>query len=174
MSVAAKIQQAMESQSWIRQMFELGIQLKREHGDENVFDLSLGNPILEPPAEVAEALKRLASDPPAGMHRYMPNAGYAETRGAIAAHLASGTGLGFTAAHTVMTCGAGGALNVIFKSILNPGEEVIIFCTVLPGVPVLRGQPRRDDDGRADGRGVPARTWRRWGRCSRRGRRRCW
>ena len=135
MSVAAKIQQAMESQSWIRQMFELGIQLKREHGDENVFDLSLGNPILEPPAEVAEALKRLASDPPAGMHRYMPNAGYAETRAAIAAHLALRTGLGFTAAHTVMTCGAGGALNVIFKSILNPGEEVIIFAPFFPEYP---------------------------------------
>ncbi|MDE2970517.1 MAG: pyridoxal phosphate-dependent aminotransferase [Chloroflexota bacterium] len=135
MSVAAKIQRAMASQSWIRQMFELGIQLKQEHGDENVFDLSLGNPILEPPEEVAEALKRLASDPPAGMHRYMPNAGYAETRAAIAAHLASQTGLPFMAAHTVMTCGAGGALNIIFKSILNPGEEVIIFAPFFPEYP---------------------------------------
>ena len=114
MTIAAKIQQAMESQSWIRQMFELGIQLKQQHGDENVFDLSLGNPILEPPDEVAEALKRLAADPPAGMHRYMPNAGYVETRAAIAANLAAQTGLPFTAAHTVMTVGAGGALNVIF------------------------------------------------------------
>ena len=75
MTIAAKIQQAMEGQSWIRQMFELGIQLKQQHGDENVFDLSLGNPILEPPEEVAEALKRLAANPPAGMHRYMPNSG---------------------------------------------------------------------------------------------------
>lgn len=135
MTIANKIQQAMQSQSWIRQMFELGIQLKREHGDENVFDLSLGNPILEPPDEVAEALKRLASDPPAGMHRYMPNAGYAETRAAIAGHLEAQTGLPFTAAHTVMTCGAGGALNVIFKSILNLGDEVIIFAPFFPEYP---------------------------------------
>ena len=136
MTIAAKIQRAMESQSWIRQMFELGIELKRQHGDENVFDLSLGNPILEPPDEVAEALRRLAADPPAGMHRYMPNAGYAETRAAIAANLAAQTGLPFTAAHTVMTVGAGGALNVIFKSILNPGEEVIIFAPFFPEYPI--------------------------------------
>ncbi|MCY4625653.1 MAG: pyridoxal phosphate-dependent aminotransferase [Chloroflexi bacterium] len=135
MTIAAKIQRALESQSWIRQMFELGIHLKQQHGDENVFDLSLGNPILEPPAEVAEALKRLAADPPAGMHRYMPNAGYAETRAAIAGHLAAQTGLPFTGAHTVMTCGAGGALNITFKSILNPGEEVIIFAPFFPEYP---------------------------------------
>lgn len=135
MTIADKVQRAMEGQSWIRQMFELGIQLKQEHGEENVFDLSLGNPILEPPEEVAEALKRLVSEPPAGMHRYMPNAGYAETRTAIAAHLAAQTGLSFTAGHVVMTCGAGGALNVIFKSILNQGEEVIIFSPFFPEYP---------------------------------------
>ncbi len=135
MTIAAKVRQAMEGQSWIRQMFELGIELKRQHGEANVFDLSLGNPVLEPPDEVAEALRRIATEPPAGMHRYMPNAGYAETRGAIAAHLAEETGLLFTAAHTVMTCGAGGALNVIFKSILDPGDEVIIFAPFFPEYP---------------------------------------
>ena len=135
MTIAAKVRQAMENQSWIRQMFELGIQLKQQHGDENVFDLSLGNPILEPPVEVTEALKRLVANPPAGMHRYMPNAGYAETRGAIAGYLAEQTGLPFTAAHTVMTCGAGGALNVIFKTILDPGDEVIIFAPFFPEYP---------------------------------------
>ena len=101
MTIAAKVRQAMENQSWIRQMFELGIQLKQQHGDENVFDLSLGNPILEPPEEVTEALKRLVANPSAGMHRYMPNAGYAETRGAIAGYLAEQTG------HAVH-CGAHG------------------------------------------------------------------
>ena len=135
MTIAAKVRQAMENQSWIRQMFELGIQLKQQNGDENVFDLSLGNPILEPPEEVVEALKRLVANPPAGMHRYMPNAGYAETRGAIAGHLAKQTGHPFTAAHTVMTCGAGGALNVIFKTILDPGDEVIIFAPFFPEYP---------------------------------------
>lgn len=135
MTIADKVQQAMENQSWIRQMFELGIQLKQQHGDENVFDLSLGNPILEPPEEVAEALKRLAADPPAGMHRYMPNAGNGETRAAVAAHIAAQTGRPFTVAQIVMTCGAGGALNVIFKSILNPGDEVIIFAPFFPEYP---------------------------------------
>ena len=88
MTIAAKVQKAMEGQSWIRQMFELGIQMKQEHGADKVFDLSLGNPILEPPESVIKELQRLLADPPPGMHRYMPNAGYPETRAAIAAHLA--------------------------------------------------------------------------------------
>ena len=135
MTISTKVQKAMESQSWIRQMFELGIELKRQHGEDNVFDLSLGNPVLEPPAAVAEALKRLAADPPAGIHRYMPNAGYAETRAAVAGRLAAQTGLPFTGGHVVMTCGAGGALNVILKSIMDPGDEVIIFAPFFPEYP---------------------------------------
>ena len=74
----------MENSSWIRRMFELGIALKRERGEDNVFDLSLGNPVVEPPPEFFDALRSLADTPTPGAHRYMPNAGYPETRQAVA------------------------------------------------------------------------------------------
>ena len=70
----------MEEGGWIRRMFETGIALKAQYGDDNVFDLSLGNPIMEPPAEFHAELRRIAQSPTPGMHRYMPNAGYPETR----------------------------------------------------------------------------------------------
>ena len=108
-------------------MFEEGIELKRQFGDENVFDLSLGNPVIQPPQEFFDELRRIANDPAPGIHRYMPNAGYTETRAAVAEQLSSETGLGFTADEIVMTCGAGGALNVVLKTLLDPGDEVVIF-----------------------------------------------
>ncbi|MSQ11281.1 MAG: pyridoxal phosphate-dependent aminotransferase [Dehalococcoidia bacterium] len=132
MPVAARMRQAMEAGSWIRQMFELGIQLKRQHGEQNVFDLSLGNPILEPPAAFRAELKRLAEDPATGTHRYMPNAGYPETRQVIAAKLAKELRLPFTGQHVVMTCGAGGAINVVFKALLDPGDEVLVLAPYFP------------------------------------------
>ena len=127
MAVSSKIRQFMEQGSWIRRMFEEGIALKEEHGEENVFDLSLGNPVMEPPREFLDELRRIADNPAPGMHRYMPNAGYRETRAAVAAQLREETGLDFTAGEIVMTVGAGGALNVALKTLLNPGDEVIIF-----------------------------------------------
>ena len=127
MSVSKKIRYLMEQGSWIRRMFEEGIALKQRYGEENVFDLSLGNPIVEPPPQFTSELRRLIEDPAQGMHRYMPNAGYAETRAAVAAQLRDETGLGFTANEILMTCGAGGALNVVLKTLLDPGDEVVIF-----------------------------------------------
>ncbi len=117
----------MEEGSWIRRMFEAGIALKAKHGDRNVFDLSLGNPVVEPPAAFRRELERLAREPRPGMHRYMPNAGLPETRKAVASALAAETGLPFTAGEIVMTCGAAGGLNVVLKAILDPGDEVIVF-----------------------------------------------
>ena len=127
MAVSDKIRGFMEQGSWIRRMFEEGSALKRLHGEENVFDLSLGNPVVEPPREFFNELRRLVDDPAPGMHRYMANAGYEETRAAVAAQLERETGLGFRAGEVVMTCGAGGALNVILKTLLDPGDEVVIF-----------------------------------------------
>ena len=127
MAVSQKIRNFMEQGSWIRRMFEEGIELKRQFGDENVFDLSLGNPVMQPPPEFFAELRRIANDPSPGIHRYMPNAGYEETRAAVAAQLAAETGLDFSAAEVVMTCGAGGALNVVLKTLLDPGDEVMIF-----------------------------------------------
>ena len=117
----------MQQGSWIRKMFEEGIVLKQQYGEENVADLSLGNPVLEPPARFFEELRKEAEDPTPGAHRYMPNAGYVETRAAVAAPLAEETGLPFTSDHVLMTCGAGGALNATLKTLLDPGSEVVIF-----------------------------------------------
>ncbi|MFH1650958.1 MAG: pyridoxal phosphate-dependent aminotransferase [Chloroflexota bacterium] len=127
MAVSAKVGESMAAGSWIRRMFEEGAVMKQRYGAENVFDLSLGNPIVEPPEEFVRELARLTAAPAPGMHRYMPNAGYPETRAAVAAHLASEFGLAFAAGEIVMTCGAAGALNVVLKTLLNPGDEVILF-----------------------------------------------
>lgn len=103
------------------------MELKQRYGEENIFDLSLGNPIMEPPAEFFEELKKIAEHPIPGMHRYMSNAGYAETRAAVAEELSLETGIKFTASEVIMTNGAAGALNVILKALLNHGDEAIIF-----------------------------------------------
>ena len=117
----------MASGSWIRRMFEEGAVLKKQYGDENIFDLSLGNPVVEPPAEFFKELEKIAEHPTPGMHRYMSNAGYDTTRDAVAKQLVLETGIKFTVNDIVMTHGAAGALNVILKTILNQGDEVIIF-----------------------------------------------
>ena len=127
MGISRKVREFMEQGSWIRRMFEEGIALKQTYGEENVFDLSLGNPIMEPPREFFDEMRRIAENPPPGMHRYMPNAGYVETRAAVAAQLREETGLNFSADHILMTCGAGGALNVVLKTLLDPGDEVVVF-----------------------------------------------
>jgi aspartate aminotransferase len=107
-------------------MFEEGDLRKARYGPENVFDFSLGNPNLEPPAKVGETLMKLTHDNLPGAHRYMPNAGFLETRKAVADNLSSRMDLSFGPEDIIMTVGAGGALNVVLKTILNPGEEVII------------------------------------------------
>lgn len=126
MPIAGKIEKYLSASSWIRKMFEEGEKLRRIHGADKVYDFTIGNPSVEPPAAFREELLRLAQNPQPGMHRYMSNAGYTETRQAVAEVLAEESGLPVTADHIVMTCGAGGALNVVLKTLLNPGEEVII------------------------------------------------
>ncbi|MEE8436640.1 MAG: pyridoxal phosphate-dependent aminotransferase [bacterium] len=126
--VAEALRNSMERASWIRNMFEEGARLKAEHGEENVFDLSLGNPILEPPEAVLEALRKLVNEPSPGSHRYIPNAGLPGVRQYIAESLKAGTSLPYTAEHIIVTCGAGGAINVAFKALLDPGDEVVTLC----------------------------------------------
>lgn len=127
MAIAQKVRQYMQAASWIRSMFEEGIRLKQQYGEEHVFDLSLGNPVMEPPPQFYEALRYLVQHPQPGMHRYMPNVGYPETRAAIAAQLARETGVLFTEQHIVMVVGAAGGLNVVLKTLLDPGDEVLVF-----------------------------------------------
>src|SRR4030043_972586 len=126
MSISKKVKAALEIGSWVRRMFEEGEELKQLYGEENFYYFSLGNPDLEPPSSLKQALKDLAVSPIPGMHRYMPNNGYSETRRAIAEYLAEESGLPFGEEHVVMTVGAAGGLNVVFKAILDDGDEVIV------------------------------------------------
>lgn len=113
--------------SMIRAMFEEAQTLKKEYGAENVYDFSLGNPDPEPPAKVKEVLKRLALEDKPGLHGYMPNPGYPDVRAKLAAHLSKEKGVALEMKHVIITCGASGAMNITLKTLLNPGEEVIIF-----------------------------------------------
>ncbi|HEY1338410.1 MAG TPA: pyridoxal phosphate-dependent aminotransferase [Bryobacteraceae bacterium] len=125
--ISRAIAEQMERASWIRRMFEIGIQLRQERGAENVFDFTIGNPDVEPPEAVIAALRRVVAENRPRSHGYMPNAGYPEVRATVARGLADRTGLPFTAADVLMTTGAAGAINTVLKSILDPGDEVIVL-----------------------------------------------
>jgi len=115
--------------SWIRRMFEEGARLKQERGADKVFDFTLGNPEIEPPAAVLAAARRVLESDAPHRHAYMPNAGHVSVRAAVAQRLRAATGLAYTANHVLMTVGAGGALNTVLKALLDPGDEVL---TVAP------------------------------------------
>ena len=125
MSISKKIENFMDRSSWIRKMFEEGIELKNRFGEENVFDFSLGNPNLEPPAKFKPLLKDLLDNEPEGMHKYMPNAGFPFVRSKIASYLNKTENCNLDESSIVMCCGAGAGLNVVLKALLNPGDEVL-------------------------------------------------
>lgn len=122
-----KIVRSLGSGSFIRAMFEKGDQLRKIHGADKVFDFSIGNPDPEPPAAAKEVLKQLVLEDEPHMHGYMPNAGFPFVREKVAAQITKESGVPLTLNHVVMSCGAGGALNVVLKTLLNPGEEVIVL-----------------------------------------------
>lgn len=132
--ISSRVAGALDRASWIRKMFEHGAKLKAQHGAENVFDFSLGNPSFEPPIEVQQRLIDLATrpddfaQPGFTTHGYMPNAGYPAVRANVAEHLnrVHFPTTPLTEDNVLMTCGAGGALNVIFKAILDPGDKVVV------------------------------------------------
>ena len=117
----------MEKSSWIRKMFEEGISLKKQFGEENVFDLSLGNPVIEPPDVVQAAMVQAAKDISPGLHRYMPNAGLQDVREAVAKTLSNECKVSISANDLVMVCGAAGGLNITLKTLLDNKDEVLIF-----------------------------------------------
>ena len=127
MAISTKIRDYMERASWIRKMFEQGLELKAKIGADKVFDFSLGNPNLEPPEKVRKTILEVIGDERPGKHAYMPNAGLKETREAVAGFLAKEHGVPMTWEQVIMTCGAGGALNVALKTILDAGDEVIVL-----------------------------------------------
>ena len=127
MSISKAILDVLEQSSWIRKMFEEGIQLKKEFGEKNIFDLSLGNPLLEPPKKFKKKLIELSNSDEKGLHRYMPNQGFQSTREKVANSLAKESNFPITAEELIITTGAAGGVNAILKSILNPNDEIIVF-----------------------------------------------
>lgn len=125
MAIAKKIEASLTQSSMIRKMFEEGACLKSQYGADKVYDFTIGNPNLEPPEEFQAALLQTVQDTRPGLHGYMPNAGYGFARQAVATYLARETNLPLTGEDVVMTCGAAGALNVVFKTLLDPGDEVL-------------------------------------------------
>ncbi|HON56690.1 MAG TPA: pyridoxal phosphate-dependent aminotransferase [bacterium] len=126
--ISKKIENYISSASWIRKMFEAGAELKKKFGAENVFDFSLGNPDVPPPAKFFEILKNKSLEINPINHGYMPNAGYAATREKLAETLKKiYNAPQIEANNIIMTTGAAGAINIALKSILETGEEVIII-----------------------------------------------
>jgi aspartate aminotransferase len=115
-----------DQEGWTRRMFEEGIRIKKMYGLDAVCDFSLGNPDTEPPVALQNALIEMLTKPEIGMHRYMSNNGYEDVREEIADYLRETHGLPFQARHIFMTVGCAGGLNVILKSMLNRGDEVIV------------------------------------------------
>ncbi|MGJ5820270.1 pyridoxal phosphate-dependent aminotransferase [Paludibaculum fermentans] len=127
MNISQAITTQLANSSWIRRMFEEGARMKQERGAENVYDFTLGNPDVEPPAQVLQALQRVVAAGLPNAHGYMPNPGFPLVRQAVARQLRRETGLPFDAEDIFMTVGSAGACNVILKSILDPGDEVIVL-----------------------------------------------
>ncbi len=126
--ISDKMQEQVQNSSVIRAMFEEGKRLAGIHGVENVFDFSLGNPNVEPPKEVKTAILEVINTGNAmGIHGYMNNSGYEDVRAAIAKSINDKFSTAFTQNNILMTVGAAGGLNVIFKTLLNPKDEVITF-----------------------------------------------
>ncbi|MBW2469636.1 MAG: pyridoxal phosphate-dependent aminotransferase [Deltaproteobacteria bacterium] len=125
MTISKKIENVIAGASFIRKMFEEGAQLKAQYGAENVYDFSLGNPNLPPPEKFNELLRDTVDSCGLGDHCYMPNTGYPMVCGSVAEYLAKEQQAPVTDKEILMTCGASGALNVVLKTILDPGDEVL-------------------------------------------------
>lgn len=126
--ISEKMKTFVEGSSVIRAMFEEGKKMADEFGADQVYDFSLGNPNTPAPKEVNEAIKAvLEEEESTFVHGYMNNSGYEDVREAIAGNLNERFDRQFNATNIVMTVGAAGGLNVILKTLINPGDEVIVF-----------------------------------------------
>lgn len=124
--ISSAIQKQMESASWIRRMFEKGMELKKQFGADKVFDFSLGNPDIPPPARAREALLNITENAvkPMGLG-YCPNAGLPVFREALASWLTKQQQVQLAGSNIVVTCGAAGALTSFFRAVIEPGDEVM-------------------------------------------------
>lgn len=126
--ISEKMKPYVKNNSAIRMMFEEGNRLRAKYGEDKVFDFSLGNPSVPAPDSVREAIIELVNTTdPTVLHGYMSNAGFEDVRQTIAESLNRRFDTKFSAKNLIMTVGAASGLNVILKTILNPGEEVIVF-----------------------------------------------
>lgn len=126
--ISKSMTQLVQGNSVIRALFEEGKEMAREVGAENVYDFSLGNPSVPAPEAVRTSMKRILDDGNSlYVHGYMSNAGYEEVREAVAASLNERFGTGFDRTGILMTVGAAGGLNVVLRTIVDPGDEVVCF-----------------------------------------------
>lgn len=126
--ISEKIEKALKGSSAIRAMFVEGKEMAKTYGAENVYDFSLGNPATPAPLALNTAIKELVEEMDSlELHGYMDNAGYRDVREAVAENINRRFGTDFNFHNVIMTVGAAGGLNIIFKTILDPGDEVIVF-----------------------------------------------
>lgn len=125
--ISREVSENLKNASWIRRMFVEGGKLKAEFGADNVYDYSLGNPYFEPPKSVTDKLKALVNSEAQGTHRYMDNAGFPEVRQKVADAINRDIDHPIGFEHVLMTVGAAGGINVLLRTTLDAGDEVIIF-----------------------------------------------
>lgn len=126
--ISNKMKELVQSSSIIRAMFEEGKKMALQYGDDKVYDFSLGNPSVEPPKAVNQAIVEIVKhENPNLVHGYMNNSGYEDVRAVIADAINKRFGTSFYEYNLLMTVGAAGGLNVILKTLLNPGDEVVVF-----------------------------------------------
>jgi aspartate aminotransferase len=132
MPIADKIKKGLSTSTYATKAAEESLALQKKYGTDKIFDLSVSNPVLEPPQEFVKELQNFIDVSQNGKHRYMENAGYTANRMMVADKLKQETGIDFSLSEIIMTCGSSGALNIIFKAIFNPGEELIVFAPFYP------------------------------------------
>lgn len=125
--ISKEIQENLKNASWIRRMFVEGAKMKEEFGDDKVYDFSLGNPYFEPPKSVIDKLKEVVNSDEPGIHRYMDNSGFKDVRQKVANSVNKDIIDPIAFNHVLMTVGAAGGINVVLRTILDFGQEVVII-----------------------------------------------
>ncbi len=125
--ISREVEENLKKSSWIRRMFVEGAELKAVHGEDNVYDYSIGNPYFEPPKKVVAKLREIVNSDELGTHKYMDNAGFPDVRQKVADDVNKDIVKPISHEHVMMTVGAAGGMNVVMRTILDPGQEVIII-----------------------------------------------
>ena len=132
MTISELVKKGLEKDSILQQIRNENLYPDNNGTRNHIFDLTVDYPVIEAPEVFQDELQAIINSTRSGLHRYMENAGYVDTRTAIATRLNRETGLKFTYGHVIMTSGASGAINIALKALLNPGEEVILLAPLCP------------------------------------------